>query len=235
MTSLLSVGKDAKTIKGQKIGFLTGVLYLAPHNLSGHQVCPSASPGCIESCLFTAGRGAMQTAIDGRTRKTRLLFNDRDTFLRQLDKDIAALIRKAKRENMAPLVRLNGTSDIPWEKLKLDGQSIMERWPNVAFYDYTKIFARAKKCTEGRMPANYSLVFSLTESNDANALRILNLGGPVAVVFAGKLLPAEYCGFPVINGDEHDVRTLDTSAVIVGLSAKGRAKRDTSGFVRHAA
>ena len=233
MTKLLSIGKDAKTIKGQKYGYLTGVLYLAPHWLSGYLVCPSASPGCIEACLFTAGRGGMQTAINGRIRKTRLLFEDRETFLLQLQRDIEALIRKANRENLIPLVRLNGTSDLAWEKIKINGLSLMELFPEVQFYDYTKIRARAVKFARGNMPANYSLVFSLTESNDVDARKVLALGAPVAAVFYGAL-PDTFLGAPVINGDEHDARVENMAAVVVGLSAKGRAKYDNTGFVRSA-
>ena len=232
MTKLLSIGKDAKTLKGQKYGYLTGVLYLAPHKVSGHLVCPSASPGCIEACLFTAGRGGMQTAIHGRIRKTRLLFEEKETFLLQLQRDIAALVRKAKREGLIPLVRLNGTSDLAWEKMKINGRSLMESFPEVQFYDYTKIRARAAKFARGNMPANYSLVFSLTESNDADARKVLAAGAPIAAVFGGDL-PDTFLGAPVINGDEHDARVENMEAVVVGLSAKGRAKHDTSGFVRY--
>jgi hypothetical protein len=233
MTKLLSIGKDAKTIKGQKYGYLTGVLYLAPHKVSSHLVCPSASPGCIEACLFTAGRGGMQTAIHGRIRKTRLLFEEKETFLLQLQRDIAALVRKAEREGLIPLVRLNGTSDLAWEKMKLNGRSLMELFPEVQFYDYTKIRARADKFARGNMPENYSLVFSLTESNDADARKVLAAGAPIAAVFGGAL-PDTFLGAPVINGDEHDARVENMAAVVVGLSAKGRAKHDTSGFVRYA-
>ena len=232
MTKLLSIGKDAKTLKGQKYGYLTGVLYLAPHKVSGHLVCPSASPGCIEACLFTAGRGGMQTAINGRIRKTRLLFEEKETFLLQLQRDIAALVRKAEREGLIPLVRLNGTSDLAWEKMKLNGRSLMELFPEVQFYDYTKIRARADKFARGNMPENYSLVFSLTESNDADARKVLAAGAPIAAVFGGDL-PDTFLGAPVINGDEHDARVENMEAVVVGLSAKGRAKHDTSGFVRY--
>ena len=232
MTKLLAIGKDAKTIKGQKYGYLTGVLYLAPHKVSGHLVCPSASPGCIEACLFTAGRGGMQTAIHGRIRKTRLLFEEKETFLLQLHRDIAALVRKAKREGLIPLVRLNGTSDLAWEKMKIKGRSLMELFPEVQFYDYTKIRARADKFARGKMPANYSLVFSLTESNDEDARKVLAAGAPIAAVFGGDL-PDTFLGAPVINGDEHDARVENMEAVVVGLSAKGRAKHDTSGFVRY--
>ena len=175
----------------------------------------------------------MQTAINGRIRKTRLLFEEKETFLLQLQRDIAALVRKAKREGLIPLVRLNGTSDLAWEKMKINGRSLMESFPEVQFYDYTKIRARAAKFARGNMPANYSLVFSLTESNDADARKVLAAGAPIAAVFGGDL-PDTFLGAPVINGDEHDARVENMAAVVVGLSAKGRAKHDTSGFVRYA-
>ena len=229
---LLNIDKNAKTIKGQSLGYMTGVLYLAPHTLSGHQVCPSASLGCIAACLNTAGRGAMNCTQVARIRKTQMFFEDRESFMRQLDKEIVKLVAKAARAGMTPLVRLNGTSDLPWENFKIDGQSLMERHPNVQFYDYTKIRARAMKWAMGGMPSNYSLTFSLTESNDADAKRVLGAGGSVAVVFRDTL-PRQFLDAPVVDGDRHDVRTLD-AGVVVGLKAKGRARRDTSGVVRAA-
>ena len=227
---ILNIDNNAKTVKGQKYGYLTGVLYLAPHTLSDHQVCPSASAGCIAACLNTAGRGGMNATQVARVRKTRRLFDDRDSFMRELFSDITKLVRRAEKRGLIPLVRLNGTSDLPWEKLKLGGKSLMDHFPQVQFYDYTKIAKRALKWAAGNMPANYSLTFSLTESNDADALRVLDAGGSVAVVFRDEL-PGTFWGFEVVNGDRHDVRTQDIG-VVVGLTAKGRAKHDISGFVR---
>lgn len=233
---ILSVNADAKTSKGQKIGYMTGILYLAPHNISGFQTCPKATDGCKAACLFTAGRGGYNSVQSARIAKTVRFFNDRENFMNDLVTDIEKLIRKAKREGYEPAVRLNGTSDIAWEKIacKRDGKvyaSPMEAFTEVQFYDYSKILGRSKALT---LP-NYHLTFSLSESNDDDALKALAQGYNVAVVLNLKPTdekPAQWGGYPVINGDETDVRFIDKTGHIVALSAKGSARKDTSGFVR---
>ncbi len=251
-TRLLNVDRNAKTAKGQKKGYLTGILYLAPAKLSGYEVCPQRSAGCTAACLNTAGRGTMTTVQKARTAKTKWYFEDRAGFMAQLVKEIAALVRKAERDGLTPVVRLNGTSDIPWERVRQasTGINIMEAFPHVQFYDYTKITKRALACARGEMPVNYRLVFSLTEDNDTDAREVLNAGGNVAVVFKDKLPGAAFfsregrittdtsecatdCQSAVVHdGDETDLRHLDPAGVIVGLKAKGKARKDTSGFVR---
>lgn len=233
---LLNVDTNAKTVKGQKKGYLTGVLYLAPADLSGFEVCPMSSAGCRAACLNTAGRagiikrGEETNAIQiARIAKTRWYFQDRESFLEQLVKEIQAVIRKAKRMDLIPAIRLNGTSDIPWERVPYAGKAnIMEHFKDVVFYDYTKRHNRKG------LPANYTLTYSLCEDNDDRALLALQSGFNVAAVFDGDL-PEEFMGYPVINGDESDLRFLDPVGVIVGLKAKGKAKKDTTGFVRRAA
>lgn len=234
---LLSVSADPKTVKGEKNGVLTGILYLAPHNLSGFQVCPKASEGCKLACLFTAGRGIYVNTQQSRINKTRWFFLDRASFLDTLVKDIKRVERKAARMNMVPAIRLNGTSDLPWEKIKVlkDGavfRNIMEAFPNVTFYDYTKILGRDAALAQ----PNYHLTFSLSESNDAEARQALNEGYNVAAVFKiGRKAPKPitWGGFKVLDGDSTDLRFLDgTRGHIIGLAAKGKARRDTSGFVR---
>ena len=214
---------NAKTVKGEKKGYLTAVMYLAPFNLSGFQVCPKASKGCAAACLNTAGRGRFDKIQNARLRKTKKFFEDKDGFMRQLIKDIRALLRKAEREDMTPCVRLNGTSDIPWERIRYEGKTLFEIFPNVQFYDYTK---RVKRDP----PSNYHLTFSLSEDNDDEARQALANGMNVAVVF--KKTPDQFWGFDVVDGDETDLRFLDPPGVIVGFKAKGDAKNDTSGFVR---
>lgn len=234
---LLSVAADAKTVKGQKMGYLTGVLYLAPHTISGYQVCPKASEGCRLACLYTAGRGIYTNTQNARIAKTKRFHEDRDGFMAQLVNEVEALIRKAKRENLIPVVRLNGTSDLPWEKIKCNRNgvayaSIMEAFADVQFYDYTKVLGRSKALS---LP-NYSLTFSLAEDNDAAAMKALQEGFNVAVVMkVGRKedKPANWGGFPVVNGDETDLRFLDPQGGhIVGLFPKGKAGKDTLGFVR---
>lgn len=232
---LLSVSTDAKTVKGEKQGVLTGILYLAPHTVSGYQVCPSATAGCAAACLYTAGRAKMFNKIQqARIRKTVEFFTNRQEFLSQIVKDIEALDRKAERANMTAAVRLNGTSDIAWEKFSVvrNGvtyRNIMAAFPYVEFYCYTKILGR-------KPPSNYHLTFSLSESNDDKALKALESGYNVAVVMNLKrndVKPKEWGGYPVIDGDVSDVRFQDPKGgYIVALSAKGDAVGDTSGFVR---
>lgn len=233
---LLSVAADAKTIKGQKQGFLTGVLYFAPHTISGYQVCPKASDGCRLACLYTAGRGIYTNTQQSRINKTLRFFADRTLFMSQLVGEVEALIRKAKREKLIPVVRLNGTSDLPWEKFEAvrDGitfGSIMEAFKEVQFYDYTKILGRSKAI---RLK-NYSLTFSLAEDNDKEAAKAMAQGYNVAVVMRvgrQEAKPATWGGYPVVNGDETDLRFLDPAGHIVALFPKGKARHDTLGFVR---
>jgi hypothetical protein len=212
--------QNYKTTKGEKLGILTGILYLAPAKISGYEVCPRRSVGCTASCLFTAGMGAFSTVRQARINKTKWYFEDRPGFLTQLRKDIVALERKAKKLNMKPAVRLNGTSDLDWT---LSG--IIGEFPHVQFYDYTKVLKRLKK----QIPTNYHITFSRSESNEKEALEALGLGFNVAVVF--KEQPKKWNKYPVISGDNTDVRFEDPKGRVIGLTAKGRARKDLSGFV----
>src|SRR4051812_19457599 len=124
---LLSVSTDAKTVKGEKKGVLTGVLYLAPTTLSGYQVCPNATDGCIAACLYTAGQGVYANVQKSRLNRTRWFFEDRATFMDTLVADIQRLVRKATKEGMIPAVRLNGTSDIAWEKMAVAVNGVQYR------------------------------------------------------------------------------------------------------------
>ena len=222
---LLGTGTDAKTVKGEKYGYMTGILYLAPYKESGvANVCPNASAGCIASCLYTAGRGAMSNVQRARIAKTVLFKTDNATFMQTLEKDIVSLIVKATKKQLTPCVRLNGTSDIPWENT-----GIMQTFPNIQFYDYTKSFSRMMEYLNGTMPSNYHLTFSRDEENNDRADAVLADGGNVAIVF--NTMPTEYKGFTVLDGDLSDLRFGDAKNCVVGLKAKGKAKKDTSGFV----
>ena len=222
--SLITSG-DAKTIKGEKLGYRTGIMYLAPANESGViNVCPSASLGCMAMCLNTAGRGQMSMVQEIRRARTIYFKTNPTEFGVQLRNEVAAVIQSAKRAKMIPAIRINGTSDMPRLVTPL-----ADEFPDVQFYDYTKL---PKPWTRTR--ANYDITFSRSETNEKDCLDALHNGINVAVVFSTKKtekLPDSYLGFEVINGDEHDLRFLDKKGVIVGLTAKGRAKKDTSGFV----
>ena len=223
---LLGVNSDAKTTKGTKYGYLTGILYLAPAKQSGFEVCPSRSVGCTEACLYTSGHGSFQNDKDARIRKTQWLFNDRPGFLQALRADVKALVKKAEKQGLVPCVRLNGTSDIGWEGVAND---LMAEFSNVQWYDYTKIQARMMRYLEGKMPSNYHLTFSKSENNWDKCLEVLKHGGNVAAVF--NKLPETFMDYAVIDGDKSDLRFLDPFNVIVGLKAKGMARKDKSGFV----
>lgn len=235
---LLTIGNDAKTQKGTSHGVLTGILYLAPTDVSGFQVCPKASEGCKAACLFTAGRGVYENVRDGRINRTRWFFEDRASFMAVLVADIQFLIRRAARMNAQPAVRLNGTSDIAWEKIRcvVDGveyRNLMVAFPDLQFYDYTKIAGRKAALA---LP-NYHLTFSMAEDNDADAQRALAEGYNVSVVMKlrrSEPKPDAWNGYPVIDGDKTDIRFHDPSegGHIIALAAKGKARYDRTGFVR---
>lgn len=218
-----SIEADAKTRKGASKGYMTGILYLAPANISGINTCPGSSHGCRSACLFTAGRGVMYPVFRARVIKTLAFYFDRGRYISTINKSIKSLKTKAKNKGMTPIVRLNGTSDLLWEKVS----QIITSHPDIQFYDYTKISARFKM----RLPENYDLTFSLHEANKSQALEVLKNGGRVAIVFRNEI-PEVFWDYPVIDGDKTDLRFLDPKGCIVGLKAKGDAKRDTSGFVQ---
>jgi hypothetical protein len=219
---------NPKTIKGMKRGWLTGVLHLAPARNAGRHinVCPWASRGCSRACLYTAGRGGAFPSIPrARIRKTRWLYVDRRGFLEQLHRDIDSLARRAKRLGLQPAVRLNATSDLPWET-KAFGQ-VPQHHSGVTHYDYTRSIRRLLR----DKPPNYSLLFSRGEHNEQVCRRALAAGYNVAVVFDEVPAGDTYLGYPVIDGDQDDLKFLDERPRVVGLYAKGRARRDHSGFV----
>ena len=222
---LLNIDNNAKTVKGQKYGYMTAVLYLAPSNESGFNVCPMASQGCKKACLYTAGHGAFSNVQQGRINKTRWYIQDRESFLIQLRKEISNHIKNCEKKGFIPCIRLNGTSDISWENY-----DIIQAFPNVQFYDYTKIYKRALKYVNGHLPSNYHITYSLNEDNKKEAFEILKLRGNISAVFR-KYLPKTYQGYTVINADDTDLRFTDDINIIAGLVAKGQAKKDYSGFV----
>ena len=265
MTTLLNIDANAKTVKGQKQGFMTAVLYLAPFKAAGINVCPMAElAGCVAACLNTAGRGGIakgratfetaggyvlpDNAIQrARIRRTRFYADDRAGFMRQLHKEISAFIRKAERKGLTPVVRLNGTSDIRWEKIEftLDAaddagyrNSIFDFFPDVQFYDYTKIPNRFRDCAA---IDNYHLSLSFSAASPRYERMVadaqLQYRAPVIMVLRDKAAKQRFLdrmnasGVTVVDGDEHDLRFLDPDGAIVALYAKGAARHDTTGFV----
>jgi hypothetical protein len=239
---LLSVG-NPKTLKGMKEGYNTFILHLAPASLSGYNTCPKATEGCKTACLNTAGRGGMfkkgestNVIQKARIRKTKMFFENRDEFMADLVKDIELAIKQSEKKGLIPVFRLNGTSDLSFEKYEVirNGKlyrNIFSAFADNIFYDYTKILGR--KIAE--IP-NYSLTFSAADGNDNDVVKAITQGYNIATVFGIKKtlpMPDSYLGLPVFNGDESDLRFLDPKGVVVGLYAKGKAKKDETGFVKY--
>ncbi len=227
---LLGVGNNAKTVKGDGSEYLTAILYLAPADtVDGINVCPMAVlAGCKAGCLYSAGRGAMNSVQAARQRKTILWRDFREVFIADLIQDITKFRAYCIKKGITPVVRLNGTSDIHWERY-----GIMEQFPDVQFYDYTKDIKRVRKA----LPDNYHLTLSYSEASTRYSDMVLDQmckhqGHNMAVVFRDKdKIPKTYMGFKVVDGDKDDLRFLDPKGVVVALYAKGKAKQDTSGFV----
>jgi hypothetical protein len=216
---------NTKIIKGQKLKVMTWGLSLVPNTMNGKiNLCPFASDGCIFGCLETAGRGVFENVRAARMKRTMLFVDHQKTFLIQLESEINAAQKSAKRAGMKCAIRLNVLSDVGWHKL-LD----FSKWPDIQFYDYTPNTNRMVQYLQGKLPSNYHLTFSRKENNQTAVELIAAMGGNIAVVF--DELPNTYLGKTVVNGDDTDVRFLDGQNVIVGLKAKGRARKDSSGFV----
>ena len=239
---LLSIG-NPKVLKGMKQGYMTYILHLAPANLSGYEVCAKRTKGCTTACLNISGRGGMikkgetTNAIQqARIRKTKFFFENRTEFMLQLVKDIELAIKQCVKKNLVPVFRLNGTSDLAWEKYEVNRgdklyRNIFAAFSEVQFYDYTKILGRKVNGI-----ANYHLTFSEADDNALDTLNAIRAGMNIATVFGIKKnspMPEMWNGMKVFNGDESDLRFLDPKNVVVGLYAKGKAKKDTTGFVKY--
>ena len=227
MFKLLSTA-NPKIQKGTKLGYLSFILHLAPADLSGRETCPKRTAGCTAACLNTAGRGGMfkkgentNMIQKARIRKTQYFFANRDAFMVDLANDIRKAIKFAERKGLKPVFRLNGTSDLSWEKywVPVYDMTLFELFPQVQFYDYTKVLGRKVSAFP-----NYHLTFSRAESNDADCERAVAQGMNVAMVF--DEIPAG-----MFSADDTDLRFLDPKVSVIGLKAKGRAKKDLSGFV----
>lgn len=233
---LLGIDTNAKTIKGEKYGIKTAILYLMPAMGSGVNLCANAViAGCVKPCLFTAGRGAMSNVMLSRLRKT-LYFNQyRDLFMNQLHNELIRERAKAKRKGYKLIVRLNGTSDIRWENIAVSGYAnIMQALPDIQYYDYSKLANRRN------IPANYDITFSYSGVPDyaPYVAKAVANGERIAVVFRDRAIVERmlangetFLGLPVIDGDNSDIRHIEPKGVIVALYAKGKARRDQSGFV----
>jgi hypothetical protein len=213
---------SAKLDKCQSVGVLARVLYFTPGIF-----CPGATTGCRASCLgHTSGRMQFQTHSEARDARAALFREQPQLFLRRLRAELTLLEIDALLLHLRPAVRLNGTSDLSWERLCPE---LFADYPDVQFFDYTKLHKRMLDFLDSTFPANYRLTFSVDEKNSDKAASVLNRGGTVAAVFWPEL-PETWWGFPVIDGDSHDARFLDPAGVVVGLKAKGLARVDVHGF-----
>jgi hypothetical protein len=235
MKNLLSIDTNAKTVKGQAFGYITAILYLAPHKISGKNLCAFATKGCSAACLYSAGRGKFSNVQQARIKKAQYFLSNRESFLIQLGDEITKLVRKYGSKLA---IRLNGTSDIPFEQFKVfEGKNIFEYFSNVTFYDYTKNPRRMYL----DIP-NYSLTFSRaeTDSNITWSRLFLKEGKNVAAVFDQYLykdiltnqnLYFQGTKINLVDGDQTDLRFLDKKGSLIVLKAKGDAKKDKSNFV----
>ncbi len=208
---------NAKTVKGEKYGWTTFILYMAPYksNSHGKNLCPNASQGCIKSCLFSAGHGSLKSVSEARIRRADFFIENQRAFMLGLFSEISEIAGQ-KHENQIA-IRLNGTTDIPFENIEvMDGKNIFELFPEIQFYDYTKSVKRMLK----EMPKNYSLTFSRSETNDKTSEDLLKMGKNVAYVF--NKIPTNFKGFEVVDGDKHDLRFSEatTGGRIIGLKYK---------------
>lgn len=232
---LSPMATNSKTKKGASLPYHGAILHLAPYNLSGVNVCPKASKGCAAACLNTAGRGKFSNVQAARLRKTRLFIESRDEFLGLLDKDLEKLAMQAKKKGLQAVCRLNGTSDLTWF-------AMVQRHPYIQFYDYTKRLDLVKKLRQKQRAGlclNYYLTFSLSESNLDDALQAQLLNVNVAAVFENReAIPDYFLNAETYDGESHDFRFLDPCGdgvgLICALTAKGDAKKDSSGFVQNA-
>lgn len=253
---------SAKAIKAAKYRYLNAINYMAPANQAGvGNLCPHASPGCLALCLgWYSGQAAMLTNAeletgnnpvrDSRKAKAVMFMKDRASFMCELVAGIEAAQRRAQRLQFKLCVRLNGSTDIAWEGVRIPNwrtvsvheSNVFEAFSDVQFVDYTKSVKRAlRAATDPTWPKNYHLTFSRSETNEGDCEKVLAAGGNVAVVFEVKPdIGSFFMSSLVIDGDETDLRHLDIQAsrlrtnrgFIVALSPKGRkAKNDQSGFV----
>lgn len=231
---LLSKGNtNAKTAKNNLDTF---ILYLAPatQNSKGAELCPHRTAGCTAACLFTAGRGKFGSVKGARINKTEYFLADPKTFLAQLALELIAINKRYQKQNKKAAIRLNGTTDRDF--LYLLGKKagiVWQELTSLVFYDYTKTLKKAQRYSG----TGYVHAFSRSEDNEVQAIQYLNEGGIVAAVFANDL-PSHWKGFEVLDGDLRDDLMLEAvhqttsgKGVVLGLKAKGDAKKDTSGFV----
>lgn len=237
----------ANTLKEVGISYLSGVansaklhhsyikkvatlgVYLASSDLSGYNVCPKAEM-CRDNCLVGSGRALIsalagkKNVIAARITKTRLFFANREVFMKLLIHEIVRERAKAERNGMFFSIRLNCTSDINPESFVLNGKNILEIFPKVSFYDYSKVPNRIKVAKKYN---NYHVTWSIdgSKENLNIGLDYLKHGGHVAVVYGSDLMPTFWHGYKTEDGDQTDYRPGDIEQVCML-----KFKRTTNNF-----
>lgn len=215
-----AVNSSAKILKNKKYNELTYIIYLAPADLSGYEVCPMRTKECTHACLFGSGQVIMDKTnrvVNSRIKKTQMFFTNREYFMQWVVDEITKFKKQAEKKNMKFSVRLNGTSDLSPTLFTLNGKVLFDIFPDVQFYDYTKVRRRFMLLDKYK---NYDLTFSYSGHNWFECKDILDSkSGRVAIVFE-KNLPKTYKGYKVVDGDAYDMRYVDDEGVIVGLKFK---------------
>ncbi len=219
LSYLGGINTSSKIAKGIKYDEMTYILYLAPADLSGYEVCPMRSKECTAACLHESGHNRIdihENVINkARITKTKLFFENRPFFMGWLVDEIRSAQRKAIAAGKNFSVRMNGTSDLSPEQFHLDGKNILEIFPEVQFYDYTKVYKRIQLT---KKYSNYDITYSYSGTNAVQCQDALLQDIRVAVVF--EKVPEQFWGRLVIDGDAYDMRYQDQSGVIVGLKYK---------------
>lgn len=238
------LGTSSKIEAANSVGILSAVLYMQPAMESGRESCAGRSAGCTSACLAeNTGRMSMHGSRKARRRRHASFYADRPRFLADLHTEIAAHERKARKLGKVAAIRLNGTTDLPWHRMRYvshDGTAfacLHNAFPAVRFYEYTK---HPLRIAGKGLPNNLHLTFSVSERDDAetHAADYLAAGYGAAVVMsiarhdAPDTFNIAGTTYPVVDGDAHDARFIDPASSIVALAMKGNAKTDTSGFVR---
>jgi hypothetical protein len=222
--------QNAKILKSTKEGWITAGVHLLPNDLGGTNLCPYSTPTCRHICLHYTGRNMIFKRVTrARTRRTFLFNTHPEIFESRLHAALYETLRECKRKNFGLALRPNLTSDshklvkmfLRWK----DNVSEHTEVP-IRIYDYTKI-----PKAQGWFPEDYVTVYSWGELTTEEVFYENIECRSVAAVFA-KGFPDRFKGYPVISGEDHDLRFLDARpGVIIAIKARGRAFQDTSGFV----
>lgn len=234
---LTKPGQNPKTSKSAKLDGVYAIpMHLAPWTLSGRNVCSESTPGCRAACLHTAGNPAHMAGKDSaRIARTRFYTAERDQFMILLIAELETLRRQAAAAGLKPAARLDATSDLglavrSWRGGVTSNVTLVELFPDIMFYDYTKVQNRYLRFLNGEYPPNYHLTFSAAEGNHTACETFLGAGGTVSAIFRGGL-PTRWLGYPVLDGDRTDYRPSDPRGSVIGLKPKGKARHDVTGFV----